>query len=35
MAIHEPREVQTPAEQKVKIAGSIGNFSDKYARPVV
>jgi len=35
MAIHEPREVQTPAEQKVKIAVSVGNFSDTYARQVV
>jgi hypothetical protein len=35
MALHEPREVKTPAEQKVKIAVSIDNFSDTYARQVV
>lgn len=35
MVVHEPREVQTPAEQEVKIALSIDNFSDTYARQVV
>jgi hypothetical protein len=35
MVVHEPKEVQTPAEQKVIIAVSIDSFSDTYARHVV
>jgi hypothetical protein len=35
MVVHEPREVHTPAEQKVKIAVSVDNFSDTCERHAV